>query len=272
MPILFLFKIFRNHDYSIIENTNFLAKFGLQVFCIFILFMLPWILYQNFIDPPGDRLLKWHFAGQIEPTIKSFNSVIVDSYKNTGLLQWFDGRYKNFLEVVNGNIFTELGRFLNGDSIQAGILSHSYSNTFYSLWFFNPLFILTLLILSCFFIKIKQPFYPSSDFIWLFLVTLITGILWCLLMYIPNSTVIHQGSYFFWVGCMTISIILAKHLHYVVFLVLCVSNIVIAQMVYFFDKTFSGLAILYYTIYLFIVILLFLSAWISIDTSLEDND
>lgn len=30
-----------------------------------ILFISPWIFYQKFFDPPGDRLTKWHLAGEI---------------------------------------------------------------------------------------------------------------------------------------------------------------------------------------------------------------
>src|SRR6185436_18513402 len=31
---------------------------------VFLLLAVPWFAYQRFYDPPGDRLLKWHLAGQ----------------------------------------------------------------------------------------------------------------------------------------------------------------------------------------------------------------
>jgi len=32
----------------------------------------PWITYQRFYEPPGNRLLKWHLAGVIPPDERSF--------------------------------------------------------------------------------------------------------------------------------------------------------------------------------------------------------
>jgi hypothetical protein len=34
---------------------------------VFVLISAPWSAYQRFYDPPGDRLVKWHLAGQVAP-------------------------------------------------------------------------------------------------------------------------------------------------------------------------------------------------------------
>lgn len=47
---------------------------------------LPWSVYQHVVDPPGDRLLKWHLGGQIAPdTSRSATRVIFDAYTRTPL-------------------------------------------------------------------------------------------------------------------------------------------------------------------------------------------
>lgn len=46
----------------------------------------PWIGYQKLIDPPGDRLLKWHIAGQIEPDDRSFIDALGAQFRNDGVM------------------------------------------------------------------------------------------------------------------------------------------------------------------------------------------
>lgn len=44
---------------------------------------MPWAAYQKYADPPGDRLLKWHFAGEHEASdARSVTQTIRDSYSN----------------------------------------------------------------------------------------------------------------------------------------------------------------------------------------------
>ena len=42
---------------------------------------LPWTLYQHFVDPPGDRLLKWQLAGVIPIDPRGFLQTIVQQYE-----------------------------------------------------------------------------------------------------------------------------------------------------------------------------------------------
>lgn len=43
-------------------------------------FWLPWFAFQHFIDPPGDRLLKWQLAGAVAPDHNSFLHDLVVQY------------------------------------------------------------------------------------------------------------------------------------------------------------------------------------------------
>jgi hypothetical protein len=49
---------------------------------------IPWVCYQKFYDPPGDRLIKWHLAGIIEHTDnRSPLPAILEEYRRIG---WSD--------------------------------------------------------------------------------------------------------------------------------------------------------------------------------------
>jgi hypothetical protein len=41
---------------------------------------LPWVLYQHYVDPPGDRLIKWHLAGIIPVDPRSASRAVLDQY------------------------------------------------------------------------------------------------------------------------------------------------------------------------------------------------
>jgi hypothetical protein len=44
----------------------------------------PWLAYQKFYEPPGNRLPKWHLAGVIPPDARGFGETLVDSYRHLG--------------------------------------------------------------------------------------------------------------------------------------------------------------------------------------------
>ncbi len=41
---------------------------------------LPWSIYQRVVDPPGDRLLKWHLAGQVPVTSQGLIETLEKNY------------------------------------------------------------------------------------------------------------------------------------------------------------------------------------------------
>jgi hypothetical protein len=57
----------------------------------------PWVAYQNFYDPPGNRLIKWHLAGVI-PLDEGCSSVntIVEEYKKIGFGGFAVNKLHNF--------------------------------------------------------------------------------------------------------------------------------------------------------------------------------
>ncbi len=47
-----------------------------------VLTALPWLLFTKFVDPPGDRLAKWHLAGIIKPDERGLAQTMLDSYRS----------------------------------------------------------------------------------------------------------------------------------------------------------------------------------------------
>jgi hypothetical protein len=57
--------------------------------------LLPWLAYQHFADPPGDRLTKWMLAG-VEPIDERGTvETIVDSYREAGIGGTLENKWHN---------------------------------------------------------------------------------------------------------------------------------------------------------------------------------
>ena len=51
----------------------------------FALLAAPWMAYQRFYEPPGNRLLKWHLAGAAGVDDRSFPTALTDGYSRVGV-------------------------------------------------------------------------------------------------------------------------------------------------------------------------------------------
>ncbi len=56
---------------------------------------LPWIMYQRFVAPPGDRLLKWMLAGIYDPDRNLFISDLTHQYTDRPVLSLFANKLFN---------------------------------------------------------------------------------------------------------------------------------------------------------------------------------
>jgi hypothetical protein len=57
--------------------------------------VLPWSGYQKWADPPGDRLIKWHLAGQQAIDRRGAGETIVDEYRELGWKGAFEHKLRN---------------------------------------------------------------------------------------------------------------------------------------------------------------------------------
>ena len=151
---------------------------------------LPWLAYQKLYDPPGDRLLKWHIGGQPDAIDKNLTETIHESYSNITFEQWIENRKLNFLRLF-GDRFSYLS-FMNPSS------SERIVNDFYFFFRSHEIIILLSCLLTIYLICRKRftclisEFYKGRLFLTLLFLSLT---FWIFLLFMPKSTVIHQGSY-----------------------------------------------------------------------------
>lgn len=66
-------------------------------------FLLPWMAFQHYEDPPGNRVVKWSLAGVVEPDDRGTLETIVDAYRDAGVGGTLEYKFQNFLTMVGGN-------------------------------------------------------------------------------------------------------------------------------------------------------------------------
>ncbi len=154
------------------------------------LIYLPWILYQKIYDPPGDRLLKYHLGGageHLDP--RPFTEVLASSYAKLSARQILNNKVEN--------LTTDVGylREYWSDAMQLPATAADMRRLMF--FYFVPN--LGFLVLGPFALLIglkkqwRSAEWKTAAILWLFVG--LTIISWCLLMFGPATTVIHQGTY-----------------------------------------------------------------------------
>lgn len=153
----------------------------------FAILTLPWLAYQKFYDPPGNRLLKWHLAGQ--PAIDSRGTweTIREAYHATPGRELWTNKVSNLATQFRG----DWSRLFDRQESTAG--PRRTDEFFYLLrslaWCGAALGLVPVLLAAR--KKISAPRLQAALAAW----TAITVFGWCLLMFGANQAVIHQGSY-----------------------------------------------------------------------------
>ncbi|HVV89965.1 MAG TPA: hypothetical protein VHB53_05680 [Solirubrobacterales bacterium] len=65
-----------------------------------LIFYIPWMAYQHYADPPGNRLLKWQLAGVIDVNSEGTLESIENAYDERGVDGAIDLKEENFEEIV----------------------------------------------------------------------------------------------------------------------------------------------------------------------------
>lgn len=196
----------------LISRNNSLIRIA-KIATLSIVTYLPWIFYQRLVDPPGDRLVKWHFAGQIDPSPASALSSIISAYENLSLSGWMAARISNFYVMLRHSIDFFHDVFMiayeHDPTIIQTFIDRSFFFHSYAAWFTNPILCLVSLAFARWHPAGKnhtgrlRTHLPGA-----WPAVILSCVLWCLLMFQPGSTVIHQGSYFFNILCMVLSLLL----------------------------------------------------------------
>ena len=174
---------------------------------------LPWIVYQRLVDPPGDRLVKWHFAGQIAPSPGGTLQTIISAYENQSLSGWIEAKASNLSVIFRHSIDFFHDVFMIAYQHDPAIIQTFIDRSFffhsYAAWFTNPILCLVALAFALRHGASRNQTgrswtYPEGAWS----AAVLSCVLWCLLMFKSGSTVIHQGAYFFNILCMMLCLLL----------------------------------------------------------------
>lgn len=160
---------------------------------VFFAVSLPWLAYQRFYEPPGNRLVKWHVAGAIAPDGRGVFQALAENYAQLGAKAALETRRVN-AETILGRGWAQLL-----DSRDPGFGPRSrFEEITYALR--TPaLWVLALAAVPWLVVRAvrrrtielvgwREQALPVA---WLGL----TLLGWLALMFFPQGTIIHQGSY-----------------------------------------------------------------------------
>lgn len=213
--ILGVYLFFQKDDGGLLKRTKMLM---LSIVPMIMLY-LPWMLYQKLIDPPGDRLIKWHLAGMIDLNNLSVFQALEQAYQSLSVDEFIHAKLQNILTIFSGSE-AFLRDFLAGTSL----VKMSFFDTFFSYWWFSPIF---AVIVWGIFSVVNKKIEVSKELKLLVIVSFFTFLFWVLLMFEPGGTVIHQGTFFSWLMPFLFSLIIVWQSSRIVFLVLMALNVFI---------------------------------------------
>ncbi len=143
-------------------------------------FVLPWTAYQKFVDPPGDRLIKWHLAGHPEPDSLTAWQELRQAYGSRTLAQIAALRW--------GNI-----RYLAGDQVRFSDSQDARKDqreyVLQALGVLNLGFVVFLVMAA----RRRPPAIPYAG--WIIAAVLINLLIWCCLEFGPRMTPLVHSSY-----------------------------------------------------------------------------
>jgi hypothetical protein len=165
-------------------------KYWLITWALFCATMAPWMAYQRFYEPPGDRLIKMHLAGVAEPTTAPASHTIIDAYRQIGWHTAIRARWENLKTQFAGN----WGQFFQPFSAPYPTARRE-TETMYTAracawWLFG----LLGAAFQAWRVATKRRVIGSTGrtpaLAWL-----ITGIaIWIALMFLPGAATVHQGT------------------------------------------------------------------------------
>jgi hypothetical protein len=155
-----------------------------------------WMVYQNVLDPPGNRLLRWLLAGVVPIDERGFVTALRDSYAMPTWHDYLQGRLENVKALIGPwprHVRDVLALVADqGTAVAANVRMPDFFNFVPSLHLFAIAALCALLALP--FLTCEQ---SRQRNIALHLVAAITAIctVFTVMMFTSGSTVNHQGTY-----------------------------------------------------------------------------
>ncbi len=181
-------------------NAKTLVLMAAACICLY----LPWILYQKLYDPPGDRLLKWHLAGVQGPDPRPFLQLLASAYRNLTFHQYVDNKLANVKAVADHQaeywhyVLQLLCQMATSTTAKESPLRQT-AGTLRALCFFffvpnlGCLVLGPISLVSGILQRYRSREWKFAAIVWIFIA--FTAMIWCIIMFVPGKTVIHQGAY-----------------------------------------------------------------------------
>lgn len=157
---------------------------------VFVAVLAPWLAYQRYYDPPGNRLVKWHLGGVIPIDERTSWKTIVNSYTTTDWREIASNKWVNIQTVLGRPLEVHLDDWA---TMLDQWRHEEYQHVARALGILN---LGWLLLLPRFgrrwLVADGLDLRVARRMLGLGLAGLLT---WVLLMFLPNTALIHQGSY-----------------------------------------------------------------------------
>ena len=164
------------------------------VFVLAGILFVPWTLYQKYYDPPGNRILKIHLAGVYPIDSRPFGQTILDSYRALSRQQLIANKTSNLEFVFHRFEFWHyLRQLIAGPSRVAAARAMNNEQFFH---FGSTVGILVIGLpglLAGLARRYRSVEWQVGFLCWTFVI--LANVLWCLVMFGPESTFVHQGTY-----------------------------------------------------------------------------
>jgi hypothetical protein len=164
---------------------------------------LPWTLYQKFYDPPGDRLLRWHLANTIDfHNNEKLSKLIASSYGRLSLKEIAANKIGNVKFTFGDAEFwihpwVFLRSLVTGNKGARAAAVAALRYTMFLRWFWSiDLFSFAPIAFLIWIAFVRRNSAEIRQAWRLWLCTALTFAIWCLLMFGPTGTLVHQGCYF----------------------------------------------------------------------------
>jgi hypothetical protein len=161
--------------------------------------MAPWVAYQSYGDPPGNRLVKWMIGGAVDVDDRGTLEAIVDGYETEGLDSTIHNKVDNLVLMTGGREVVDQAE-LAVASLDSGELGEAVRGV-RGIFFFFLLPSLGLLLLAPLAMAAGRAIGRSHPSEWSFALTcfailLVGAICWGLLLFGSEQSrpTIHLGS------------------------------------------------------------------------------
>ena len=166
---------------------------GAIALLVFVVLNLPWIAYQKFYDPPGNRLLKMHLAGVNDVDTRGFLATLTDRYREIGWKGAWENKQANFARLAEGN-FRQMINFTSRQDMARTRRDNEFFFFFRALSFGIAAVLAAPILIFLLHKKSGHDRTIAQKTLLCFVWTAATLTIWCILMFMPGGCVIHQGS------------------------------------------------------------------------------